>query len=160
MDNRISDIRKQIRGLRVSMLEAEAIMRDQINRDQNCAFVAGDILKMRTVMSVLVRERTALGDREPILVNSFFLPRDAADDVRCNSSGMSSPPPHLQRSSTLRGGHKRAAHRPNGDWPRRRSEARQEEAVHENRLAVAEPGPLPNQHAHHRAHLQDLPCHE
>jgi len=75
MDNRISDIRKQIRGLRVSMLEAEAIMRDQINRDQNCAFVAGDILKMRTVMSVLVRERAVLGDREPILVHSFFVPR-------------------------------------------------------------------------------------
>ena len=77
MDNRISDIRKQIRGLRVSMLEAEAIMRDQINRDQNCAFVAGDILKMRTVMSVLVRERAVLGDREPILVHSFFVPRRA-----------------------------------------------------------------------------------
>jgi len=75
MDNRISDIRKQIRGLRVSMLEAEAIMRDQINRDQNCAFVAGDILKMRTVMSVLVRERAVLGDLEPILVHSFFVPR-------------------------------------------------------------------------------------
>ena len=69
MDNRISEIRKQIRLLRVSMLEAEAIMRDQINRDENCSFVAGDILKMRAVMSVLVRERAVLGDREPILVN-------------------------------------------------------------------------------------------
>ena len=77
MDNRVSQIRKQIRALRVSMLEAEAIMRDQINRDETCAFVAGDILKMRTVMSVLVRERTELGDREPILVNSFFVPRRA-----------------------------------------------------------------------------------
>ena len=78
MDNRISEIRKQIRALRISMIEAEAIMRDQINRDENCAFVAGDILKMRTVMSVLVRERTVLGDREPILVNSFFVARRAA----------------------------------------------------------------------------------
>jgi hypothetical protein len=78
MDNRISEIRKQIRTLRISMIEAEAIMRGQINRDENCAFVAGDILKMRTVMSVLVRERTVLGDREPILVNSFFVPRRAA----------------------------------------------------------------------------------
>jgi hypothetical protein len=77
MDNRISDIRKQIRTLRGSMLEAEAIMREQINRDEGCSFVAGEILKMRTVMSVLVRERTALGDREPILVNNFFLPRRA-----------------------------------------------------------------------------------
>ena len=77
MDNRISEIRKQIRALRVSMIEAEAIMRDQINRDENCSFVAGEILKMRTVMGVLVRERAVLGDSEPILVNSFFLPRRA-----------------------------------------------------------------------------------
>jgi hypothetical protein len=57
------------------MLEAETIMREQINRDEECSFVAGEILKMRTVMSHLVRERTMLGDREPILVNSFFVPR-------------------------------------------------------------------------------------
>jgi hypothetical protein len=77
MDNRISEIRKQIRALRVSMIEAEAIMRDQIKRDETCSFVAGEILKMRTVMSVLVRERAVLGDREPIRVNSFFVPRRA-----------------------------------------------------------------------------------
>jgi hypothetical protein len=77
MDNRVSEIRRQIRSLRVTMIEAEAIMRDQINRDETCAFVAGEILKMRTVMSVLVRERTELGDREPILVNNFFVPRRA-----------------------------------------------------------------------------------
>jgi len=77
MDNRISEIRKQIRALRVSMIEAEAIMRAQINRDESCAFVAGDLLKMRAVMSVLVRERAVLGDREPILVNRFFVPRRA-----------------------------------------------------------------------------------
>lgn len=71
MDNRISEIRKRIRALRVSMIQAEAIMRDQVNRDENCSFVAGEILKMRTIMSVLVRERAELGDREPILVNSF-----------------------------------------------------------------------------------------
>jgi hypothetical protein len=77
MDNRISEIRKRIRALRVSMIEAEAIMRDQVKRDESCSFVAGEILKMRTIMSVLVRERAELGDREPILVNSFFVPRRA-----------------------------------------------------------------------------------
>jgi len=77
MDNRISEIRRQIRALRVSMLEAEAIMREQVNRDEDCSFVAGDILKMRTVMSLLVGERTMLGDSEPILVNSSFIPRRA-----------------------------------------------------------------------------------
>ncbi len=75
MDNRINELRKLIRALRLSMLEAEAIMREQINQDLECSFVAGEILKMRTVMSVLVRERESLGDREPILVKSFFIPR-------------------------------------------------------------------------------------
>ena len=75
MDNRISQLRKQIRALRVSMLEAEAIMHDQIKRDEDCTFVAGDILKMRAVMSLLVQERAQLGDSEPIIVNSNFHPR-------------------------------------------------------------------------------------
>jgi hypothetical protein len=57
------------------MLEAEVIMHEQVNRDEECSFVAGEVLKMRAVMSLLVRERTTLGDREPILVNSFFIPR-------------------------------------------------------------------------------------
>ncbi|WP_246230037.1 hypothetical protein [Bradyrhizobium cytisi] len=75
MDNRINDIRRTIRALRVSMREAEAIMHEQINREENCSFVAQDLIKMRLVMSGLVKERTALGDNEPILVNSFFIPR-------------------------------------------------------------------------------------
>jgi hypothetical protein len=39
MDNRINEIRKKIRALRVSRLEAESIMRDQVNRDEDCSFV-------------------------------------------------------------------------------------------------------------------------
>jgi hypothetical protein len=49
MDNRISQIRKQIRALRVSMLEAEAIMHEQVKRDEDCSRVAGEILTMRHV---------------------------------------------------------------------------------------------------------------
>jgi hypothetical protein len=75
MDNRINEIRRQIRALRVSMLEAEAIMHGQISWDLDCSFVAEEILKMRAVMSLLVEERTRLGDHEPILVNSFFISR-------------------------------------------------------------------------------------
>jgi hypothetical protein len=75
MDNRISEIRRTIRALRVSMREAEAIMHEQINRDEDCSFVAQEVIKMRSVMSLLAKERIALGDREPILVNSFFIPR-------------------------------------------------------------------------------------
>jgi hypothetical protein len=73
MDNRINQIRKQIRALRVSMLEAEVVMREQVNRDEECSFVAEEILKMRVVMSLLVEERSLLGDREPILVNSVVI---------------------------------------------------------------------------------------
>ncbi|WP_049820260.1 hypothetical protein [Bradyrhizobium japonicum] len=75
MDNRISEIRKTIRALRVSMREAEAIMHEQINRDEDCSFVAQEVIKMRAVMSLLAKERIALGDHEPILVNNFFIPR-------------------------------------------------------------------------------------
>jgi hypothetical protein len=80
VDNRISEIRRTIRALRVSMLEAEAIMRDQVNRDEDCSFVASEILKMRKVMSLLVQERATLGDREPILVKSFLAPRRLAGE--------------------------------------------------------------------------------
>jgi hypothetical protein len=75
MDNRINELRRTIKALRVSMREAEAIMHEQINRDEDCSFVAQEVIKMRSVMSLLVKERTALGDFEPILVNSFFIPR-------------------------------------------------------------------------------------
>lgn len=75
MDNRISEIRRVIRALRVSMREAEAIMHEQINRDEDCSFVAEEILKMRTVMSGLAQERIALGDTDPIVVASLFVPR-------------------------------------------------------------------------------------
>lgn len=78
MDNRINEIRKQIRVLRTSMIEAEVVMRAQIKRDEDCAFVAGEMLKMRTVMSRLVAERTELGDREPIVVNAVVSRRSPA----------------------------------------------------------------------------------
>jgi hypothetical protein len=77
MDNRINEVRKQIRALRVIMFEAEAIVREQVNRDLDCSFVADEMLKMRVVMGLLAEERTRLGDREPILVNSLFIPRRA-----------------------------------------------------------------------------------
>src|SRR5437764_8950114 len=68
MNNRVIEIRRIIRTLRASMHEAEAIMHEQINRDEDCSFVAQELVKMRMVMSGLVRERTMLGDNEPIVV--------------------------------------------------------------------------------------------
>ena len=78
MDNRINEIRKQIRALRISMIEAEGVMRAQIKRDEDCSFVAGDLLRMRGVMSRLVAERAELGDREPIIVNAVVPKRSPA----------------------------------------------------------------------------------
>jgi hypothetical protein len=52
------------------MLDAEVIMRERINRGEDCAFVAGDIMKMRAVMAGLARERLVLGDNDPIIVSS------------------------------------------------------------------------------------------
>jgi hypothetical protein len=69
MNNRVNEIRKVIRALRVSMMEAEAVMRGQITRDQDCTYVAEELLKMRVVMAGLVREKEALGDPAPILVH-------------------------------------------------------------------------------------------
>ena len=56
------------------MLEAEAIMHEQINRDEKCSEIAGEIMAMRAAMSILVQDRSQLGDREPILVNCFSSP--------------------------------------------------------------------------------------
>ena len=70
MNNRINELRQLIRALRVSMQEAEAIMHAQIGRDENCSFVAEEVLKMRRVMSLLVGERSLLGDNEPIIVQN------------------------------------------------------------------------------------------
>jgi hypothetical protein len=77
MDNRINQIRSKIKALGVSMLQAEAIMHDQINRAEECSEIAGEIMVMRAALSLLIQERTRLGDLEPILVNCFFIPRRA-----------------------------------------------------------------------------------
>jgi hypothetical protein len=53
-------------------------MREQINRDQDCSFVAAEVLKMRGVMSRLVIEKEALGDYEPILVTCAPVRRPSA----------------------------------------------------------------------------------
>ncbi|WP_445216719.1 hypothetical protein ACKWRH_31715 [Bradyrhizobium sp. Pa8] len=84
MDNRINEIRRIIRALRLSMREAEAIMHEQIKRDEDCTFVAEEIMKMRVVMSGLAQERVQLGDNEPILVQCFYIPRRPAPAPRAH----------------------------------------------------------------------------
>jgi hypothetical protein len=60
------------------MVEAETVMRTQIARDQDCSFVAQELLKMRTVLAGLVREKESLGDHEPIVVAAPRPARSAA----------------------------------------------------------------------------------
>jgi hypothetical protein len=60
-------------------------MHDQINRDEECSEIAGEILVMRAAMSLLVGERARLGDREPILVNCFFIPRPELKRRKCRT---------------------------------------------------------------------------
>jgi hypothetical protein len=75
MDNRINELRKEIRLLRAAMLEAEAAMCDQIQHERDCSEAALRLLVMRGVMSGLACERGRLGDREPIGVECVFAPR-------------------------------------------------------------------------------------
>lgn len=78
MNNRVNELRSVIKALRVSMMEAEAVMREQINRDQDCTFVAQELLKMRAVMAGLAGEKETLGDHAPLVVTNQFTPRAAA----------------------------------------------------------------------------------
>jgi len=47
--------------------------------------IAGEIMVMRAAMSLLVKERERLGDREPIQVSNFFIPRRAPASRRVTS---------------------------------------------------------------------------
>ncbi|MBU6463007.1 MAG: hypothetical protein KGK01_13540 [Bradyrhizobium sp.] len=78
MDNRINENRKKIRLLRTQMLEAEAAIRAQIGRDEDCTETSLVLMAMRAEMSALSKERGRLGDdREPILVEQLMHPRRA-----------------------------------------------------------------------------------
>jgi hypothetical protein len=61
MDNRLNKIRKEMSVLRVDMLRAEEVIRDQVNRDHDCTEAALRLLAMRAAMTALVREWTLLG---------------------------------------------------------------------------------------------------
>ena len=76
MNNRINEIRKQLRLLRSEMLNVEASMRDQVNQDLDCTETALRLMTMRSEMVELVGQRAALGDgREPIEVERLVQPR-------------------------------------------------------------------------------------
>jgi hypothetical protein len=67
MDNRLNEIRRMIKYLRMEMLAAEEAVRKQINRDEDCSETALQVLKMRSALLGLIHERNALGGGERLL---------------------------------------------------------------------------------------------
>jgi hypothetical protein len=61
MDNRLNKIRKAMSVLRADMLRAEDVIRDQVNRDQDCTEAAQRVLHMRARMTAMVAEWKLLG---------------------------------------------------------------------------------------------------
>jgi hypothetical protein len=61
MDNRINEIRRSIRTLRAEMARIEAIMRNQINHDQDCTDAGMRLMALRTELASLIAELTAAG---------------------------------------------------------------------------------------------------
>jgi hypothetical protein len=64
MDNRVNDIRRKISVLRAEMLNVEATIRDQVNRDLDCTESSLRLMRMRGEIIALIGERNALGGKE------------------------------------------------------------------------------------------------
>jgi len=67
MDNRLNEIRRKIKFLRSEMLDAENTVRQQINRNEDCAEASMQVMAMRVVMLGLISERNRLGGEERLL---------------------------------------------------------------------------------------------
>lgn len=67
MDNRLNEIRRKISFLRSEMLSAEATIRKQVNRDEDCSEASTQLMAMRVVMLGLIAERNRLGGEERLL---------------------------------------------------------------------------------------------
>jgi hypothetical protein len=61
MDNRLNKIRKEMNLLREEMRRVEAVMHDQIARDQDPTEAAVRLLEMRMQLAARVAEWTAMG---------------------------------------------------------------------------------------------------
>jgi hypothetical protein len=61
MDNRLNKLRKEMKLLREDMVRAEAVMHEQIARDQDSTGAAVRLLEMRARMAALIAEWTAMG---------------------------------------------------------------------------------------------------
>ena len=64
MDNRINEIRRKISSLRAEMLGLGDTIRDQINRDQDCAEASIRLMALRRDMVDLLEQRRSAGDND------------------------------------------------------------------------------------------------
>ena len=67
MNNKLNEIRRKISFLRQEMLSAEATIRNQVNRDEDCSEASMQLMAMRVVMLGLIAERNRLGGEERLL---------------------------------------------------------------------------------------------
>ena len=67
MDNRVNEIRRKIRFLRSEMMSAGQTIRQQVNRDEDCAETSMQLMAMRVAMLGLIAERNRLGGAERLL---------------------------------------------------------------------------------------------
>lgn len=88
MDNKLNEIRRKIRFLRAEMLGAEDNIRQQVNRDEDCAAAAGQLMSMRGAMLDLIRERNRLGGEERLLNVDERLKLDVRAAGRKPANGM------------------------------------------------------------------------
>ena len=64
MDNRLNELRRKIRALRLNMLDMAASIREQVNHDRDCTESSVRLMGMRQELTALVREWTLLGGGE------------------------------------------------------------------------------------------------
>src|ERR1700748_2947561 len=64
MDNRLNEIRRKIRTLRLEMLDLSGAIRAQMGRDEDCCNAALRLMAMRREMLALIDRRNAMGGRE------------------------------------------------------------------------------------------------
>ena len=66
MDNRINEIRQKVSDLRARMPAVEDVIRNQINRDQDCTEASLGLMAMRVELASLVAEWRAAGGSDPL----------------------------------------------------------------------------------------------
>lgn len=101
MDNRLNEISRNIRVLRLKMLDLEAAIRDQVNHDRDCTESALRLMAMRQEMTALVGEWTLLGgaDRLPTIQERL---RENYRPVQKPKAPQKQKPPHQRKPEKRR----------------------------------------------------------